>query len=618
MAAGDLDTTFGGNGGVLVDFTGTGVGVGADFASAVVVQPDGRIILAGNSGSGGNTDDKIALARLNPDGSLDTTFDGDGRVILPNAVPGDIDVNAAALQPDGKIVVAGRWKPASVNTYDFMLARFNPDGSVDTTFGGGDGVVTLDAGFNFTDTLYGVTVQPADGKIVATGVATQATSNLATLRFNTDGTPDTSFSGDGVDYVDFFGGVDFASDVIVDPDGKIVVAGGSVPAGSYRRFILLRYNPNGTPDTTFDGDGRASTDFGLSAFGRSIVRQPDGKYVVGGIVGATSPQSYAVARYNSDGTIDSSFGTNTVAGTTVVPQLAGNTFSNYGVALQSDGKILFSGHGDDPASFNTYMGLARFTTSGALDTSFAAGAGYRRYDLPDAPANVANGADVAVTPAGQIVLAGYRFGGGGVDFGAVQIDSGLDTVAPVVNDGAFLFETRQGVRIRFSEDVQASIDLGDLTLENLGSGQTFNALFVNATGGPGVQTEAEWVFGGTSPSNALPDGNYRATLPAGSVRDAAGNVLAGAFTLEFHVLAGDANRDRTVNLSDFNTLAANFGQSPRTFSQGDFNYDGTVNLSDFNLLAARFGQQVAPVAAAAAPRNGPTSRVKDGLDDVLA
>src|SRR5687768_9133229 len=91
MAAGDLDTTFGGNGGVLVDFTGTGVGVGADFASAVVVQPDGRIILAGNSGSGGNTDDKIALARLNPDGSLDTTFDGDGRVILPNAVPGDID-----------------------------------------------------------------------------------------------------------------------------------------------------------------------------------------------------------------------------------------------------------------------------------------------------------------------------------------------------------------------------------------------------------------------------------------------------------------------------------------------------------------------------------------------
>ncbi len=560
MAAGDLDTTFGGNGGVLVDFTGTGVGVGADFASAVVVQPDGRIILAGNSGSGGNTDDKIALARLNPDGSLDTTFDGDGRVILPNAVPGDIDVNAAALQPDGKIVVAGRWKPASVNTYDFMLARFNPDGSVDTTFGGGDGVVTLDAGFNFTDTLYGVTVQPADGKIVATGVATQATSNLATLRFNTDG----------------------------------------------------------TPDTTFDGDGRASTDFGLSAFGRSIVRQPDGKYVVGGIVGATSPQSYAVARYNSDGTIDSSFGTNTVPGTTVVPQLAGNTFSNYGVALQSDGKILFSGHGDDPASFNTYMGLARFTTSGALDTSFAAGAGYRRYDLPDAPANVANGADVAVTPAGQIVLAGYRFGGGGVDFGAVQIDSGLDTVAPVVNDGAFLFETRQGVRIRFSEDVQASIDLGDLTLENLGSGQTFNALFVNATGGPGVQTEAEWVFGGTSPSNALPDGNYRATLPAGSVRDAAGNVLAGAFTLEFHVLAGDANRDRTVNLSDFNTLAANFGQSPRTFSQGDFNYDGTVNLSDFNLLAARFGQQVAPVAAAAAPRNGPTSRVKDGLDDVLA
>jgi uncharacterized delta-60 repeat protein len=346
---------------------------------------------------------------------------------------------------------------------------------------------------------------------------------------------------------------------------------------------------------SFDGDGRASTDFGVSAFGRQVLRQPDGKYVVGGLVGASSPQNYAVARYNANGLIDSSFGaSSSVPGTTTITGIAGATFATYGIARQPDGAILLAGPTQD-ASFNTYAAVVRLTSAGLPDPTFD-GDGVRLYTAPGTPAGQTNGSDIAVTADGKILVAGYTFGAT-VDFVAMQLQSGLDVTPPTVTSAAFEFSNRQQVRITLSEDVLASVDLNDLVLRRLDSpGQSFAPLFLNATGAPGMPTVATWVYG-ADPSSLLPDGNYRATLPAGSVQDAAGNPLAADFTIDFFVLAGDPNHDRKVDFSDLVVLAQNYNTpTGATFDKGDFNYDGQVDFADLVILAQRYGTTLAAPA----------------------
>jgi hypothetical protein len=173
----------------------------------------------------------------------------------------------------------------------------------------------------------------------------------------------------------------------------------------------------------------------------------------------------------------------------------------------------------------------------------------------------------------------------------------LDTVAPTVTGAQFNFNASpQSIRYAFSEDVSASLGVTDLLLENLTTGQTIPSGNLAVGYDAGTNT-ATFTFPGYS-FGALPDGNYRATVLASGVRDAAGNPLPANHLLNFFFLNGDANRDGRVNLDDFNIVAGNFGQSPRTFSQGDFDYDSVVNLSDFNILAGRFGSVLA------APKGG--------------
>ena len=202
----------------------------------------------------------------------------------------------------------------------------------------------------------------------------------------------------------------------------------------------------------------------------------------------------------------------------------------------------------------------------------------------------------AATGAGTFV---FDAGGAGpdpmpVEFVGIETLLDADVVPPTLTRFEFAFETRQEIVAIFSEDVAASVGLGTITVTNLDTGQILppGDFFADVTGGPDFPTELR-----LRPVDPLPDGNYRATIPAGTVADAAGNVLATTATLDFFVLAGDFNRDRAVNLSDFTILANNFGQSGRTFSQGDANYDGVVNLSDFTILANRFGATLPPPAS---------------------
>jgi hypothetical protein len=189
----------------------------------------------------------------------------------------------------------------------------------------------------------------------------------------------------------------------------------------------------------------------------------------------------------------------------------------------------------------------------------------------------------------------------------------------VVSSSSFAFDDRpQRVKFSFNANVSASLSVADLQLRNTTTSQSIPADKIALAWDAATNT-ASFTFPGYA-YGALPDGRYRATLPAGSVSDGAGNTLATDVVLDFTFINGDANRDGRVNLQDFNVLAANFGQSNRKFSQGDFTYDGQVNLGDFNVLASRFGQAVAP-SVATSGFGWSDAASADGLgdlDDVLA
>ncbi len=211
----------------------------------------------------------VALARYNTDGSLDTTFDGDGKLIAFFEESED-QANAVAVQTDGKIVVGGQSDTASSGPYTlsarFSLARYTTAGTLDTTFGTG-GKVIATFGSNSTSRLNALALQP-DGKIVAAGSGVfegDGLPDFVIARYNPDGTLDTTFSDDGRDSTDFHGdnflSSDSANAVAIQSDGKIVLVGAANDSATSERFALVRYNTDGTLDTTFDGDGKVTTTF---------------------------------------------------------------------------------------------------------------------------------------------------------------------------------------------------------------------------------------------------------------------------------------------------------------------------------------------------------------------
>ena len=313
---GSLDSSFG---------TG-GLAVLAGFrALSVALDGDGRIVIAGYVHNGANSD--FALARYNSDGTLDTTF-GDGGIQSTDFGSEDFG-QSVAVQSDGKIVVAG-YAYTGFDGTSLAVARYNADGTLDASFGT-SGKLTTDF-YGGNDAAYSLAVQ-SDGKIVVAGCTQEGDSDLFALaRYNTDGSLDTSFSSDGLATADF-AGTAFAYGLALQADGKIVVAG-----RNGADFALARFNADGALDATFSSDGLLTTDFGGLDYGRSVTIQPDGQIVVAGYAHNGSDYDFAVCRYNADGTLDTSFGT---AGKRTV-DLGG---ADYGraMAIQSDGRILLVG-----------------------------------------------------------------------------------------------------------------------------------------------------------------------------------------------------------------------------------------------------------------------------------
>ena len=271
-APGDLDPSFDGDG------MRTFGALAGDVAQAVLVQPDGKLVLAGS----GDTD--FAVARLNPDGSSDTSFDGG----MSGADFGGIDfAEAAALQPDGKIVLAGHTDA----NFDIAVARFNPDGSLDASFdpGGTDGPGKKIFGYGSFDIANAVLVQP-DGKIVVAGNA-NGSQMMTVTRLNPNGSLDTTFDGDGTATIDFGSLADLANDAVLQSDGKFVVAGYTQ---ADEDVAVARLGSNGSLDTTFGAAGKATIDFGVATFGNAVALQSNGRIVVVGH--RTGADDFAVAR----------------------------------------------------------------------------------------------------------------------------------------------------------------------------------------------------------------------------------------------------------------------------------------------------------------------------------
>jgi uncharacterized delta-60 repeat protein len=349
--AGDLDSTFDFDGMKTINFIN-----GGDQANAVAIQPDGKIVLCGNAFNGVDFD--FIIMRLNTDGSYDSNFGSNG-VVAAN-IGGDDDCRGVAVQQDGKIVAAGT---AHINNADFVLVRYNSDGSPDFNFGF-NGRVTTDF-VGFADYGHAMLVQQ-DGKIVVAGVANyDGRSDFALARYNTNGSLDSTFDGDGKVVTVLGSQFSDAYGIVQQMDGKIVAVG-FADTNASSDFALVRYNTNGSLDSTFDNDGKVITDFGSSsAFLRSVAIQPDGKIVAGGGVYWSGTDDFILAKYNTNGSLDQNFGFGGVIITPVGPV----NDATYAVLLQSDGKIIAAGSAEI-TSLGKAFALVRFNNDGSIDGSF--------------------------------------------------------------------------------------------------------------------------------------------------------------------------------------------------------------------------------------------------------
>jgi uncharacterized delta-60 repeat protein len=455
---GELDPSFDGDGKVVAN----GPGGGRDEIKSVAVQSDGKIVVTGamDTDTTAGSDPDFAVARYNENGSPDAGFGGGDGLVTTDIGTGDFPGDLA-IQPDGKIVVAGECDMGVTTGYDVCVVRYNDNGTPDTaTFGGGDGIVTTNVapGSN-EDYASGVAIEsggaPNWNIVVSGGSDMGGTTDWDFLvaRYKSDGLLDTTGFGNPNGFVttDFTGNHDgdgdFGGEMALQSDGKIVVAGDVFVTDTDRDFGMARYNTDGGPDTTFDGDasmpgfpgdGKVTTSFSSGSDStRGVAIQGDGKIVAAGFAG--NPSEFALARYNSlDGTLDTAFDGDGGSGDGKVMTLltSGTVFAAaQDIAIQPDGKLVVAGSADtDPgAGFNHDFGVARYNAAdGTLDPSFACDGTATTAIAPDGNADQARG--VAVQSDGKIVAAGLAEESLGLaesdDFALVRYGPGSSSCTP--------------------------------------------------------------------------------------------------------------------------------------------------------------------------------------------
>jgi uncharacterized delta-60 repeat protein len=381
-------------------------GTGFEGAEALAIGQDGTILVVGGVDQGG-PDEELAMGRFTTDGEPDPSFGGgDGAVVVPSVAYG----YGVALQDDGKIVVVAPdfVSPGDVN---WMIVRFDAAGLPDASFGGGDGIVITDFGYEAAGPS-DVAVQ-SDGKILVAGSTSVLGDQIRIVlgRYDTDGNVDPSFGTDGLAKARI-GVAARPGALALGGNGKIVVAG-TCQVREQHDLCVVRFRSDGTLDPRFSRDGKVRTNFGATNSGSDVAIQSDGRIVVVGQAGGTGTKSpdFAVVRYLPRGRLDGTFSGDGKTRT----DFKGEEDWARGVAIQANGKIVVGGfaYRKDVVDF----ALARYRVSGRLDWSFGS-LGLRRTDFGGGHNDYAF--DLGLQADGGIVAAGWVTPSAGYDAGVAR------------------------------------------------------------------------------------------------------------------------------------------------------------------------------------------------------
>ena len=623
-----LDPTFGTGGRVMTTFPPYTID---PPGNDIVIQADGKILMAGSGLDVSILRGAWLMSRYGGDGTLDMSFDGDGRLFVPFGVVRDI-CSSVALQPDGKIVASGirYYNTGDAFDTDIITARFNPNGTFDTTFGSGGRTVIDIAGFNrindvavmpngkiaavgnsnttspyvlvytangFLDTsfdtdgirslgfvdLMAVEGQ-ADGKILVTGKA----NSFTTWRLNPDGTLDTTFNGSGMIDVPVGLGAATPSEMILKPDGKILMVGTAI-GGTNNDITLVQLNSNGTLDLTFSDDGKVTTDTGAAETGQDVAVQADGKIVA---LGKSPGFTWLVARYHANGTLDNSFDGNGVATTTT------NSTEASAVAIQPDGRIVATGS-SGPDGFVVLRFLVRpapvFDFDGDLKTDisiFRPNLGQWWY-LKSSGGNV----NLQFGAGTDIIAPGDQTGDGRTDITFFRPSTGQWFVLRSEDFAYYAFN------FGLSGDVPVPADYdGDGTTDAAVFRPSTNVWYIN--GSMGSVTIKAWGTSGDVPVTADYDGDQKADIaifrPSTGQwwvdRTSAGPLVVTFGTATDRTVPGDFTGDGKADVAfwrpstgqwfvlrseDHAYYAFTFGSSGDIPAPGDYDGDGRYDAAVF-------------------------------------
>jgi uncharacterized delta-60 repeat protein len=485
-----LDSSFGVGGSALTDVAGADW---EDEPYTVIALPDGKLATPGKAYNAATGNFDFAIMRYNPNGSLDSTFDNDGIALTDVGRTYD-EAQGLIRQPDDKLVAAGLARLGGAG--DFALVRYNLDGSIDTSFGT-NGRVRTDF-FGFDDMALGLVLQ-ADGKLVAGGYAIHPYSgyDFAMARYNTDGTLDQSYGIGGISTSDFFGSsTDWAFRLAIQPDGKVVAVGATLNTISNNYdFAIARYDTSGQLDPTFASYGKpgaGATDFsGGTDYALTLLIQPDGGILVGGLAYSPSNGSndQALARYLPDGTLDETFATYGKKGV-VTTDFFGDYDQILALGVQPDGKILAAGHAKHPVRHFEFA-LSRYNSDGTRDTSFGYG-GLLSTDFFGGPDGVHG---MILQEDGKAVVTGdaYNPHTNGDDFVLSRYRvADPDWIGGVVSnlaEGAFNTPSSRVTILAYLDQVEAAVIAGQRT----NAISLMNQLRAHANGCPPAPDPDDWI-----------------------------------------------------------------------------------------------------------------------------
>lgn len=479
---------------------------GSDGVGAVAVQPDGKIIVTGNCVGAAND---FCTMRLTTAGALDTTFSGDGKDIVSFGA-GDDYAYDVVVQSDGKIVVGGYATIAA--QHDFALLRYNANGTLDTSFDT-DGLVTTDINASSCDEVNSLAMQP-DGKIIAAGGCQFAASDSPIVRYNTDGSLDTTYSGDGISTMVFGTGSSKIHDIQIRPDGRLWGAG-TAYSGSTWDFATVAFLADGSPDTSWSTDGRDLTAIlaGTDRAHGGLIASDGSVLVMGEAFNSGTNYDAAAVKYTSAGVEDTSWG----GGDGIVNYPVGATGNTYfhEQVNQLDGKPVLIGHTINGGGYDYLM--VRITTTGALDTTFD-GDGVLSTDFPGYPDNTgqagAIGLDGRLVVAGEVLNGSWDYGvaeyaANGTFSDYLNATTDWDTAPSTNMFGACLRSVSGGASGQWTVDAGGDCTAVDTDPWNAIPTTSTKVAYASAAGTVAATANLRW---GVRTSTSQPPGAYAAPV----------------------------------------------------------------------------------------------------------